>query len=210
MKKVWSCLLAFCLIFSCFAINTSAFQDVRPTAWYYEAVEYMKDAGIVEGYDDGTFKHNGWMTRGDFAVILSRCAADFKAPDTELPFVDVQKGAYYADAICWAYTHGLVNGVSETLFNPNRNITREQAVKIVWVYVKASGRNMETTPSEKQFTDRDTVSTWAKEAMDWAIDSGFINGDNEGRLLPKSNMTRGQLCVMLYNAREIIIGAELS
>lgn|GEM_PF-5456172 len=80
---------------------------------------------------------------------------------------------------------------------------------MIYAYVKASGQDMETTPSEKQFADRTAVSPWAKEAMDWAIDSGLINGNEQNFLNPQRNLTRAELCMLIYNARDILVGIEL-
>lgn len=209
MKKLLSCLLMLCLILSCTALPAGAFQDVHPGAWYYEPVEYMKSTGIVKGYTDGTFKYHSPVTRADFVVTLSRCAANFEAPDKNPVFEDVAADSYYADAVHWAYAHEIVNGYGKGVFKPTKNVTREEAVQIVYAFVKASGYDMETTPSEKQFADWGAVSPWAREAMTWAIDSGIMNGNNESRLNPQYNMTRAQFCVMLYNARDLLIGLEL-
>jgi len=80
---------------------------------------------------------------------------------------------------------------------------------MIYGVVKASGQDMETTPSEKQFADRTAVSLWAKEAMDWAIDKGIINGNNENRLNLRNSITRAELCMLIYNARDVLPDIEL-
>lgn len=206
MKKALSCLLALCLILSCFSMNAAAFEDVKPSAWYYEAMTFMQDRGIVQGYPDGTMKPEGKMTRANFVVALSRGAQDLKPPASEQIFTDVLPTAYYYEMVQWAYANGIVSGVNATEFRPHQSITREQAVKMLYAYVSALGRDLEAAPSGKMFTDRDSVSSWATEAMDWAVDTGIVNGDSQNRLLPQKEMSRAELCMMLYNAWDIITG----
>lgn len=80
---------------------------------------------------------------------------------------------------------------------------------MIYGCVKTSGMDMVVIASEKEFADRNSVSSWAKESMDWAIGMGMINGDDQNRLNPQQYLTRAQLCMIVYNAKDYLVDIEL-
>lgn len=211
MKKITSAILVLCFMVSCISPKAEAtiFDDVSPRDWYYDAVMYLRTKDIVSGVDMNSFKPGRSTTRADFVLVLSRCVTNYKKPSIGAVFFDVPCDSYYYDAVQWGVYYSIVHGVDDHHFKPTKTVTREQAIKMIYACVKASGRDMETTPSEKQFADRGAVSPWAKEAMDWAIDMELINGDDQNRLNPQLNLTRAQLCMLVYNARDYLVDIEL-
>ena len=94
-------------------------MDVNEKLWYHEGVDYVLQTGLMIGTSERTFSPNGPLTRGQLMVILYRLAGS-PAVESEAPFTDVKAGAYYTDAVAWAYEAGVAKGVSETRFAPNR------------------------------------------------------------------------------------------
>ena len=124
-------------------------------------------------------------------TVLWRAAGcpEAKAATT---FTDVAANAWYAEAVAWAQENGIVLGVTEELFAPNKNVTREQIATILW---RACGE--EKVDIELSFTDADTVSAWAQNAMNWAVANGIFQGDSKGNLNPTATATRAQLAVIM-------------
>src|SRR5699024_547974 len=102
--------------------------------WYYDAVQYMTDKGLMNGVDDDTFAPQCKTSRAMIVTILWRME-DSPALKTDNPFSDVVSGAYYEDAVVWASEEGIVNGYGDELFGPNDLITREQLAAILYRYM---------------------------------------------------------------------------
>jgi uncharacterized repeat protein (TIGR02543 family) len=166
------------------------FSDVPETAWYYANVCAVYEAGLMKGMDDGTFSPLTEVTRAQFITILYRLAGE---PDgASIKFDDVAANAWYAPAVAWAASNGIVLGVSEKEFAPNNDITREQFVTILYRYARYMGLTEGPTGTLTGFNDIGSVSSWAAEAMNWAVEVGLIQGDKTGALDPTGTATRAQ------------------
>ena len=154
------------------------FTDVREGQWFYEAVKYVYDEGIMNGMDRYTFDPNGSLTRAMVWTMLAR-----------LEGVDTEGGAnWYAKAQEWAVEAGVSDGT-----DPMGNITREQLVTMLW---RLNGSET-VTGSLAGFTDYDKVSDWAGNAMLWATVNGIIEGDEANALNPTAGCTRAQAAAMI-------------
>ena len=131
------------------------------------------------------------MTRAMLVTILFR-ASGAKA-EGESTFVDVEKNIWYADAVAWAQQENIVNGVGDDRFAPDAPITREEFATILWRY--AGERDGAALP--EAFVDRESVSAWAQDAMQWAVAAGIIHGTDGNRLDPQGTATRAQAAAML-------------
>lgn len=167
-----------------------------PAPWYHEAIDYMVDAGLMNGVGDKKFAPNGTMTRGMIVTVLYRMAG---SPEVTEPstFKDVEAGKWYADAIAWAQKNEVVNGYSADKFGPNDPVTREQIATILYRY--------ENMPEAKEadmskFSDTAKISAYAKDAMEWAVGEGILSGDN-GKLKPTDNATRAEFACMIMRYR---------
>ena len=170
-----------------------SFSDVNAGDWYHEAVDYTLKNGLMNGVGGGKFDPNGSLTRAMLVTILYRSENTPDVSGESNPFADVPDGQWYTDAVIWAAKEKIVNGMSETTFAPNESITREQIATILYRYdgaVKVSG-------DLDQFSDASDVSTYALDAMVWAVKEGIIGGMN-GKLAPKDNATRAQIATILY------------
>lgn len=175
------------------------FVDVPAGAYYYDAVLWAAEGGIVTGTDAVHFSPDASCTRAQLVTLLWR-AAGSPVVNYAMNFNDVDSGAYYAEAVRWAASEKVVEGTTAETFAPDAAVTRAQVVTMLYRFAKAQG--MDTTQGGmaiREFDDFDAVPAYALEAMDWAVNAGVLKGDNN-RLLPQDNCTRAQIVTMLYRA----------
>ena len=175
------------------------FVDVPAGAYYYDAVLWAAEGGIVTGTDAVHFSPDASCTRAQLVTLLWR-AAGSPVVNYAMNFNDVDSGAYYAEAVRWAASLGIAGGYGDGRFGTNDFVTRAQVVTMLYRFAKAQG--MDTTQGGmaiREFDDFDAVPAYALEAMDWAVNAGVLKGDNN-RLLPQDNCTRAQIVTMLYRA----------
>ena len=175
------------------------FVDVPAGAYYYDAVLWAAEGGIVTGTDAVHFSPDASCTRAQLVTFLWR-AAGSPAVNYAMNFNVVDGGAYYAEAVRWAASEKVVEGTTAETFAPDAAVTRAQVVTMLYRFAKAQG--MDTTQGGmaiREFDDFDAVPAYALEAMDWAVNAGVLKGDNN-RLLPQDNCTRAQIVTMLYRA----------
>lgn len=175
------------------------FVDVPAGAYYYDAVLWAAEGGIVTGTDAVHFSPDASCTRAQLVTFLWR-AAGSPVVNYAMNFNDVDGGAYYAEAVRWVASEKVVEGTTAETFAPDAAVTRAQMVTMLYRFAKAQG--MDTTQGGmaiREFDDFDAVPAYALEAMDWAVNAGVLKGDNN-RLLPQDNCTRAQIVTMLYRA----------
>lgn len=170
----------------------NTFSDVSENSWFYDAVKYVSQNGIINGISNDKFAPNDNTSRAMIAQILYNIA---KKPTTTAnsPFTDVKTNAWYLNAVNWAYENNIITGTSDKTFSPDNAVTRESLAVILYRY---SGSPKVTTTIDK-FTDAEDVSSWAKDAMAWAIETGLISGMNDNTLNPKGNATRAQVATII-------------
>jgi hypothetical protein len=170
------------------------FADVSEGDWYYEAVQFVQERGLMNGYSDGRFGPNDTLSRAQLAQILfnkeGRPGVNYL-----LTFSDVASEAWYTEAIRWAASQGIVGGYGDGTFGPNDPITREQLAVMLWRYSGSPA----ATGKELHFNDTDEISGFALEALRWAVENGILNGYGDGRLGSQGQATRAQVAQMLKN-----------
>lgn len=150
----------------------------------------------MNGYSDGRFGPNDPLSRAQFAQILFNKEGR-PAVNYPMDFSDVSGEVWYAGAIRWAASQGIVGGYGSGRFGPDDPITREQLAVMLWRYSGSPAANRELS-----FTDADEISPFALEAMRWAVENGILNGYGGGRLDPQGQATRAQVAQMLKNLIE--------
>ena len=175
--------------------SSAVFSDVNTgsCAWAAAAVDFMNGYGLIQGADASTFNWRGSMTRGDLILILYRSAGSPAASGASLPFTDVSDADYACDAIRWAWQNKLADGVSETEFGLTQPVTREQLASILY---RLSGRPA-SSASLRSYTDADSVSAYAVDAMRWAVGCGYLKGSG-AKLNPQSGANRAETAVLLH------------
>ena len=165
------------------------FTDVKEGAWYYDYVLDMTDKGIIKGMTPTTFEPEGTLTRGQVATLLYRMAGEPEVTG-KTTFTDVPEKAWYATAIAWAQQEKIVNGTSETTFEPEGAVTRAQLVTMLY--------RMAGEPEVKEAaTFKDLKADWYKNAVAWAEDMKVVNGTTETTFEPEGLCTRAQAAKIL-------------
>ena len=179
------------------AANQQRFEDVASNAYCYDAVNWAVERNIASGTGKYTFSPDRICTRADFVTFLWR-AAGKPVVNYAMNFSDVKESSYYAEAVRWAASLGIVTGFSQDTFGTAAAVTREQAVTMLWRFAKQQG--FDTTQGGmaiREFDDYDSLSEYAREAMAWAVNTEILKG-SDNRLLPDASCTRAQLVTLLY------------
>ena len=172
------------------------FSDVTESDWFYDAVTYAYENGLMDGVGTGLFAPNSETTRAQLVTILYRLAGQ-PAPSGDSGFSDVETGIWYTDAVAWAAQNGIVNGVSDTQFAPGDDITREQLAVILYRYATYQGYDVSQRADLSGFVDAGTISTYAQEALSWANAQGLVLGFEDDSLRPQGTATRAQIAAVL-------------
>ena len=183
-----------------FAEKTAAwdnpYSDVSEEDWFFEPVRFVQENGLMTGTSAGTFAPDMTTTRGMLVTILWRQAGEPQAA-AAADFSDVSADAYYADAVAWAAEAGIVNGYSASAFGPADAITREQMAAILMNYSEHQGSDVSARADLSGFSDAAGVSTWAEEAVQWAVSEGLIKGVTADTIQPQGQATRAQVAAIL-------------
>ena len=175
------------------------FVDVNSGAWYYDAVSFVYNKGIMNGVTSTTFEPNSTITRGMVVTMLWRMAGEPYVSGGS--FSDVASGRYYSTAVAWAAKNGIVDGYSSTVFGVNDPVTREQFATILYRYAKYMGYST-TGSSLTGYYDANSVSSWARDAMGWAVKNGIITGSGNSRLNPAGTASRAEVAQMFMSFYE--------
>ena len=172
------------------------FHDVTEGDWFYEAVRYAYENGLMDGVGDNLFAPNSETTRAQLVTILYRLAGE-PEPGGDSGFADVAAGTWYTDAVAWAAENGIVNGVSDTEFAPGEDITREQLAAILYRYAAYQGYDVSQRADLLGFGDAESISGYAQEALSWAHAQGLVLGFEDGSLRPQGTASRAQIAAVL-------------
>lgn len=170
------------------------FEDVPPETWYRESVEFVWKLGMVEGVTPESYVPGSKMERGMVAVMLYRLEGNPESVNGG--FVDVEDSAYYAAAAAWGQENGIVLGYGGGVFGPKDRVTREQLASVLYRYAVYRGWDVAGSGSLERFEDSDKASDWAKEALEWAVRVGVLQGYDDGTLKPGEDATRAEVAQM--------------
>ena len=182
----------------CGDTQVTAFTDLDPNAWYYEHVAYVLEADLMKGVGGNSFAPDLTMTRAQLATILYRYldVDESKLEGLENPFTDL-KDEWYTDAAIYLASIGVINGTSAITFSPDAVITREEMMTMLY---RMSDTKTESDGSSHldAFADSGEISSFAVDAMDWAVENGLINGLGDGTLAPQGLSTRAQAAKVIH------------
>ena len=175
--------------------NPMPFRDVPYGVWYYDSVLEAYQAGIVKGTSATTVSPAMQVSRGQLVTMLYRMMGSPKVSG-QSGFQDLT-AAWYRDAVLWAWQNDIVKGYSDTEFGPDKEITRQELVTILY---RHSGSPAVTGDSLAPFSDAGDVSTFAQDAIQWAVGIGILKGSG-GKINPKATATRAEACALLMRYR---------
>lgn len=175
------------------------FMDVKSGNWFYDAVKYAYEQGLMTGTSATTFAPNGTMNRAMIVTVLYRLEKS-PAVTGASKFTDVPAGQWYSDAVAWAAANKIVNGYDETTFGPMNAVTREQMAAILFRYEQVKGlENVTLEENLNRFPDQNKISAYAIPALQWAVGQKIINGNADGTLDPTGTATRAQVAQIFTN-----------
>ena len=186
------------------------FSDVAgPNDWSHEGIDYCVRRSLMVGTGAGTFSPGMNCSRAQIVQILYNLSGDkTDYGNYYLPFTDVAPGAWYYDAVAWAYFNNVVSGTSATTFAPNDVITREQMAVILYGYTAEFAPEFTgNAASLNTFPDAGSVANWAYAAMSWAVGNGLISGMGSGGvsyLAPQGSATRAQASAIIMRYCQLI------
>ena len=185
------------------------FTDLNVNAWYHDGVHFCIDEGLMEGYGGGLFGPNDTLSRAQLCQIVYNMEGQPTVTGGSA-FTDVADGAWYADAVTWAASQGIVGGYGDGNFGPNDLITREQLAAILWRYAQVKGYDVSIGEDTNilSYTDAFDVSEYAIPAMQWACGAGVIEGVTDSTLVPQGDATRAQAAAMLQRFCEYYTDTE--
>lgn len=176
------------------------FRDVPDSSWYKDAVDFVSYRKIMSGVGGSMFRPNGVLTRAQFAQILANMSDSFSANEyTDAVFNDVKPGSWYFPAVSWAYSKGIVSGVSHAKFDPDAAITRQQMCVMLIRYTDICGIALNTDVSVSKFDDDADIQSYAKAAVYKCKKAGIISGVSPTEFRPLGGATRAQIAMVLTN-----------
>ena len=173
------------------------FTDVAKDAWYFPAVEYVFNNGLMNGTTATTFAPNVELNRAMMAAVLYNMEGG-PACDKSGLFSDVADGKWYTDAVNWAASNNIVSGMPDGTYAPNQALTREQMASVLYRYAEYKGIDVSARADLSTFTDGTTVSPWAQDVVQWAVAEKLMSG-NGNELQPKGTASRAQVATVLMN-----------
>lgn len=174
------------------AQNTvSGFKDVQQNDWFASAVRYVTGKSLMNGTSTTAFSPNENMSRAMLATVLYRMSGETAEADSS--FGDVSSSAYYAAAVNWASSKGIVNGTGADAFSPGASITREQLAAMLYRYAAEPSVSADLSA----YTDAVSISPYAEKAVEWCVAKGILSGKSATRLAPQDTATRAECAAML-------------
>lgn len=170
------------------------FTDVNEGDWFYDVVLYAYDNGLMTGVSATEFAPNQTTTRGMIVSMLARLEGVTSAESAG--FTDVADNDWYATAVNWAASVGVVNGYEDNTFRPNAPITREQMAAILYNYADYKGYDVSARADLSDYADAASISSWAEDVLAWANAEGLINGMTATTIDPQGATTRAQTAAM--------------
>ena len=168
------------------------YTDVSDKDWFYDAVRYVTDKGMMNGMGEGIFSPDVVSSRAMIVTVLWRMEGK-PAVDQKAAFTDVEDGTWYTDAVAWAYANEIVNGMDDETFAPMDAITHEQLAAILYRY--AAYKEYDTSAAKAIAGAQ--ISDWAKPAVEWANAAGLLDGVQKHDYAPQKEVCRAEMADVL-------------
>ena len=214
MKRSISFLLVLATLLSCFMLTVSAdeqivsdegrlpFEDVKSNHWFFDAVKFCYANEIVSGMNGYTFGFSGQLTRAQFVTMLANLEGADTSAYSVTKFSDVKSNHWYYGAVAWAYSKGIVSGMTDTTFQPNGVLTRAQLAVVMRNYMQGKYEVTVNDSVLDNFTDKPKAEYWYYDAMKFAVSAELLSGNSDGTLAATGNVTRAQAAVIFKSFME--------
>lgn len=189
----------------------NGFEDVSADAWYTEYVKYVNEHGLMQGRSTIEFAPNASITRAEAVQLMYALSTNYweqyglDSGETAT-FADVPAGSWYEKPVSWAGGNEVVKGVGDNMFEPKENISRQQFAQVLYAFASRLDYDVRATADLSQFSDGADVSTWAQEAMQWAVGAGIMHGDDFGQLNSHNSLSRAEAAVMMQGLIAYTLG----
>lgn len=173
------------------------FPDLDPAMWYHGSTDFVIQRGLMAGQSDGRFAPNVPLTRAMMVQILYTHAGR-PIPSSSASFRDVDRGAWYENAVNWAAEQGVASGIGNNAFAPKSPVTREQLAVMLYNYASRRGISLQATQSRSSFSDSARISSWASSAVTVMQQAGIVSGKQGYIFDPKGRASRAETAQMLW------------
>ena len=173
-------------------VPATVFAADYDTHWAKEMIEKWSGKEVLKGYEDGTFRPNGTVTRGELAAMLVRV---FGLTDTSsaTTYTDVEATKWYSTSVAKVSSAGIMNDYTDGTFKPEEPATREEAA-----YAIAKAYQVVTKDATSNFTDQAKISDWAEAEIAALVSGGYLNGNPDGSFRPQATLTRAEAVTMVH------------
>lgn len=180
------------------------FVDISDHASYRDSVVYVYEKGLMNGTSETTFEPETETSRGMLVTILYRLEGE-PCVTSKADFTDVPDDEWYTDAVCWAVENGLVTGYEDNTFRPEEILTKEHLVTILYRYAGYKGYDISFQSNLSEYTDWDTVSAYALDAVRWAKGKELLYETQPLALVPGEKVRRSHIAAMIMKFCENVI-----
>jgi uncharacterized repeat protein (TIGR02543 family) len=184
-------------------VPQSLFEDVTPSAWFYDAVMDVKHNGLFSGTSKDRFSPDATMSRAMFVTVLGRIAKVDASQYQTSAFTDVQPGDWYAPYVQWAIESGITSGTGSNRFSPDAAISREQMAVLTLKYFESDRIPYQTIDSTSKPNDISDISPWAVDAAVKLWQAGLFTGDANGNFQPRSKATRAEAAALFMRTNKV-------
>ena len=182
------------------------YSDVNDGKWYSDSILWCTENGYMNGTADSVFSRETLVTRAQIVLILAKIdRVDLSAYADRQSFSDVAKGKWYATAVEWASEVGVTAGMGDGKFCPSLSLTRQELAVFLCAYGKIKGIDLSSKADLSAYDDASGISSWARDAVSYAVEAGLISGLSDTLLLPKSMATRAQVSLIIKNFCENLL-----
>lgn len=173
--------------------------DIPSGSWYESAVRYCLNNNYMSGESETKFNPNGTVSRAQMVQVLYNLEGQPGYTSGHTPFEDITPGSWYYNAVRWSEENGIASGTSATTFKPNAPVTREQVATFFANYAKFKNNYSGAQSDLSKYSDRNKISSWAKENIAWAVNTGLMSGTSNTTLDPQGTCIRAQLAQFIKN-----------
>lgn len=187
-----------------YTASTKEYKDIA-SHWAKESIDYVLGRGLIGATSLKKFSPDSSITRGALVLALGRMVEIDPNKYTTSSFIDVKAGTTISPYIEWTCEEGIIKGISNDKFAPNRPVTREEVALILQSYANVTGYKLPITRDMATYADSSSISSPYKDAVKAMQQAGIIMGGSGNMFSPKSNATRAEVSSMLHRYIKLTI-----